>query len=889
MPFLSKIGSLLRNLTLRERNDQELDEEVRGYAELLAEEKIKAGMPPAQARREAVLELGGVEQVKEQVRDVRTGAWLETFLQDIRQGVRILRNNLGFSVLVIATLALGIGANTAIFSLVYGVLLKPLPYANGGQLVVLHQQATHANMMNVPFSVKEMADYRDHSSSLAALVEYHSMPFLLYGNDVAERVDTGVVSANFFDILGGKPLLGRTFLPSDESKDADAVLVLSYSYWQRRHGGDPNIIGKVFEMNSRPHTVIGVLPPIPQYPQDNDVYMTTNACPFRSSAAAIEDRTSRLLTVFGRLKPGIALQSARADLTLVANQIATAYPEAYPAVYGYAVAAESLQQELTQRARTTLLVLLGAAGFVLLIACANVSNLLLSRLLKRERELAVRSAMGASRGRIIRQLLTETIPLSLAGGILGLLLASPTLALLVRFAERFTPRAAEVRIDGVVLTFTFVISVLSGLLFGFAPAITSGQHIADALKRSSTQATSSRGRKRLRDGLVVMQIAISFVLLIGAGLMMRSFLRLIEVDPGFSSERVLTMRLTPNFARYQQNEKLANLANEILRRVRPLNGVEVAALSTNFPFSQMGMSMGPGNVEFQIEGQPPSHGDLKPAVDVTYVSTGYFSALRQPLIQGRDFTEQDKADAPAVALINQTMARHRWPAEDPIGKRIKFDQAKQWLTIVGVIGDAREYGLDHPLGDEVYTPMAQSPPFASNLVVRTSMRPESLSPAIRAALHEVDPQLALDQPQTLERLRYESTASPRVTTMLLGIFAALALLISASGIAGILALSVSQRTHELGIRMALGQSASSLMQMIVREGLTVTLVGTVLGILASAALGGLLSTLLFQTSTTDALTFASVALVFASVAGVACFVPARRVTMIDPFAALRQE
>ena len=889
MPLLSRFTSWWHSLTRRQQHDQDLDEEVRAFVDLVTDEKANAGLPPAQARREAMLHLGGVEQVKEQVREVRAGAWLETFFQDIRYGARILRGNLGFSLLVVLTLAFGIGVNTAIFSVVYGVLLRPLPYANGGELVVLHQEAANANFANVPFSVKEVADYRDHSSSMAALVEYHSMAFLLFGNDVAERVDTGVVSANFFDVLGVKPLLGRTFVANDESPKADAVLVLSYRYWQTRHGGDRDIIGKVFQMNSRPHTVIGVLPPIPQYPQDNDVYMTTSACPFRSSAAAIENRQARLLTVFGRLKSGVPIQTARANLATVANQIATAYPDAYPKAYGYTIAAAPLQQELTQRARTTLLVLLGAAGFVLLIACANVANLLLSRLLKRERELAVRSALGATRARIIRQLLTETVLLSMTGGALGLLLASPTLALLVHFAERFTPRAAEVRIDGVVLTFTLVVSVLSGLLFGFAPALSSGHHVSDSLKRSNNQASGSLGRRRLRDGLVVMQIAVSFMLLIGAGLMIRSFLRLIDVDPGFSADRVLTLRITPNFARYSRRPQLESLSTEILRRARAVGGVESAASTTNFPFSHLAMTQGPGNVEFQVEGHPISKGDMQPAVDLTYVSTLYFETIRQPLLQGRTFTEHDTMEAPAVAVINQTMARHRWPTEDPVGKRISFDEGKKWITVVGIIGDAKEYGLDHPMGDEVYTPTEQSPPFASNLVVRTSMPPENIYPLIRSTLHDLDPELALDQMATLDRLRDESIASPRVTTLLLGMFAALALVISASGIGGILALSVSQRTHELGIRMALGQPTSSVMQMVVREGLVVTVIGTVLGLIGSIALGRLLSTLLYDTSVTDVVTFAAVSVVFAAVAAVACFVPARRVTLIDPFAALRQE
>jgi predicted permease len=888
MSLLSRFTSLFWNLSHQRENEQELDQELKSYIDLLAEEKVQSGMTQEAARRSARIELGGVEQVKEQVRDVRAGAWLETLLQDVRYGMRVLRNNPGFSLLVVLTLALGIGANTAIFSVVYGVLLRPLPYAHGGQLVVLHQQAPRAHLENVPFSVKEMFDYRDQSHTLDAVVEYHSMPFLLLGDDSAERVQTAVVSANFFDVLGVKPLLGRTFLATDESPNADAVLVLSYEYWQSRHGGDPNIVGKVFHMNNRPHTVIGVLPQVPQYPAENDVYMPTSACPFRSSAAAIANRKARLLTVFGRLKPGVSLQTAQADLSTTASQIASAYPDDYPKGFGYALAAAPLQEDLTRRARTTLLVLLCAAGFVLLIACANVANLMLARLLKREREFAVRAALGASKARLIRQLLTETVLLSLAGGGLGLGLSYPTLALLVKFTARFTTRAAEVRIDGVVLLFTLVVSVLSGLLFGFAPALSSGDYVSDALKQGSGQTTSSRARQRLRAGLVVAQIAVSFMLLIGAGLMIRSFFKLIRVDPGFSPDRVLTMNLSPNFSRYTKLEQFVALTGNILRSVRSVGGVESAALASSFPFSPAAMTGGPGSVDFQIEGRAVSKAELQPLVDTTGVSPGYFETIRQPLVRGRLFTEHDGAEAVKVAVINQTMAHHRWASEDPIGKRITFDQEKTWITVVGVVGDAREYGLDHRLGDEVYMPVDQSG-FSGSLVVRTTGDPTSLIPLIRKALHDVDPQLAVDRVATIERLQHESLASPRITTILLGIFAGLALLISASGIAGIMALTVSQRTRELGIRMALGQPKRSVVRMVVGQGLIVAFTGTALGLGGAMALGRLLSTLLYDTSTTDILTFAAVSLIFLAVAGLACFVPAHRVTLIDPFTALRQE
>ncbi len=809
-------------------------------------------------------------------------------LQDLRYGVRVLVKNPGFTLIAILTLALGIGANTAIFSVVYGVLLRPLPYQNGGRLVVLHQQAQRADLKNIPFAAKDIFDYRDHNHTLDGVVEHHSMNFLLLTSDSAERVNTAVVSANFFDVLGVKPLLGRTFVASDEDHGADAVLILSYEYWKARHGGDPNIVGKVFQMNNRPHTVIGVLPPIPQYPVQNDVYMPTSQCPFRSSAGFINNRKARMMTAFGRLKPGVSIEQAQADLSTLAHQIEQANPDVYPASLGYGLAVASLQDDLTRRARTTFLVLLSAAGLVLLIACANVANLLLARLLKLERELAIRSALGAGKLRLVRQLMTESVMLALGGGALGLAIAPAAMAVLVKFAEQFTTRGAEVRIDTPVLFFTLAVSLLTGVAFGLAPAFSTASNLGDSMKHASGRSTGSRGGQRLRSALVVAQVAVSFMLLIGAGLMIRSFLKLQSQNPGFSADRVLAMRLSPNFSKYTQPQQLTTLYDSILRSVRQVSGVQSVATATGFPFNPAGVAQGPGSTFFEIEGRPVSKGEAAPQVDVTVISPDYFGTLRQPMIAGRDFTDHDDAKAVQVAIVNQTMVRHRWPAEDPVGKRISFDQGKTWVQIVGVVGDAKEYGLERAVHDEVYAPAAQNG-FANNLVVRTAGDPMSVAAAIRAALHSVDPQLAIDRMNTIERFEHESMASPRVTAILLGLFAGLAVIISACGIAAVMALSVSQRTNELGIRMALGASRESIVYMVVRHGLALAIAGTAVGFAGAIALTRLLSSLLYDTSPTDVETFAAVSLLFLTIAAIASFVPARQVTSIDPLAALRQE
>ncbi len=808
--------------------------------------------------------------------------------QDLRYGLRTLIKNPGFTLAALGTLALGIGANAAIFSLVYGVLLRPLPYRDGSRLVVLHQEASRADLHDIPFSAKEVFDYRDLSHTLDAVVEHHTMNFLLLGKDSAERVNTAVVSANFFDVLGVKPMLGRTFVAADENHGADAVLILSNEYWKGRYGGDPNIVGRVFQMNNRPHTVIGVLPPIPQYPVSNDVYMPTSQCPFRSSPGFIANRTSRMMTAFGRVKPGVSIAAAQADLSTLAAHIAQANPDAYPASAGYGISVASLQEDLTRRARTTFLILLSAAGLVLLIACANVANLMLARLLKIERELAVRLALGATRARLVRQHLTESLLLSMAGGALGLALAPAALAMLAKFAERFTTRSSEVKLDAPVLWFTLAVSLLTGIVFGLAPALSAGRNLAARMQQGGRNSAGAQ-KQRARGALVVAQVAVSFMLLIGAGLVIRSFVRLQSVEPGFRTDRLLTKRISPNFSRHT-GATIHDMHGEIVRRVRDVAGVESVALASNFPFEPNGIAQGPGNVDFEIEGRQASKGDVAPKVDLTYTSAGYFDTLRQPIIAGRAFTEHDDRSTPPVAVINQTMAKHRWPNEDPVGRRVSFDQGKTWVKIAGVAGDVKEYGLDRKVQDEIYLSTDQDTHGNGNrVVVRTASDPMSVAAAVRAVLHQIDPQLAVDRVDTVERLRTESIAPPRVTAILLGLFAALAVIISGCGIAASLALSVRQRTSELGVRMALGASRGSIVWMVVREGLTLAAAGAVIGMVGAIALTRLLEAVLYATSPTDAVTFAAVSALFLAIALIACFIPARQVTAIDPVIALRQE
>ena len=820
---------------------------------------------------------------------------IESVWQDVDYGVRVLRRNPGFTLTAIITLALGIGANTALFSVIYGVLLRPLPYRDGDRLVVMNQQARLNNVNSLGFSVPEFQDYRDQNKTME-MVEHHAMSFILYGRNEPERVQTSVVSANFFDVLGVKPILGRTFVPDDEKPGGEAVLVLSHKYWIESHGGDRNIVGTVFRMNNRPHTVIGVLPPVPQYPSESDVYMPTANCPFRSSTALIENRRGRLLSaVFGRLKPGVEVAQAQADVAGIATNLATTYPDIYPKHIGYGAQLERLDEALTQEARPTFLILLLMTGLVLLIVCANVANLNLARVLQRESEVAVRTALGASRIRLVTQMLTESMILSLAGGALGLLLAWFGLPLLTSFAGRFTTRTAEIQIDSSVLLFTLLVSAGTGLAFGVMPAFTSAvdsrRSLVTALKESGHRATSG-AKNRIRGALVAAQVAISFILLTAAGLMLQSMIKLQHVDPGFNPENVFVMRLQPNWSRFSDPATVTAQYRDYFRRllegVRQQPGVVEAAVSSTYPLDPAGITRGPSNVTIRLEGRPPDEANAAPQVDPRAVSPGYFPALDIKLIRGRMFSDADDDKAPRVAIVNDAAARGRWGAEDPIGKRFSFDNGTTWITVVGIVNSVKQYGLDKEPTQEIYGPIAQTP-FGSFLVVKTKGAPLQEARLMREVVHKVDAETAIDQVKTLQQALDDSVASPRETTWLIGVFAVLALIITAAGLAGVMTLAVTQRTREIGIRIALGASRVRILSMMMRHALTLMLLGLAVGLVGALMLNRLIRALLFATPGADPVTFAAVACLLTLVGAVACLIPSLSATGIDPTLTLRKE
>jgi putative ABC transport system permease protein len=869
---------------------RDVDAELRFHLDMRTQELTDAGMGPQAARLAALQAFGDLEAIEGECRTIAAScarerarrATMVGLLHDLRFAFRSLRKSPGFALAAVLTLGLGIGANTAVFSMIRGVLLRPLPYEDGERLVYLRQPAPLAGVENAQFSPVELADYRQRSRGLQSIVEYHSMPFILLGQGEPRRVQTAVVSANYFDVFGVRPLLGRGFRTGEDQPGAEPVLVLSYAFWQNRLGGDPGIVGRTFEMNDRIHTVVGVLPRIPQYPAENDVYMPSSSCPFRSSPFTTNTRTARLLQLFGRLAPGTTLTQAQTELEGIATAMRGEHAAAYPIGQGFTIRAASLHQELTGQARPTLLLLLGTTGFVLLIACANIANLTLARLARRSREMALRSALGADRWRLFRQMLVEGGLLAFAGGLLGVALAAGTLSLLTSFAARFTPRAAEIALDGQVLGFTLLVCGLTGLVFAVLPALPARANLVTALKEGGA-AVSGGGSHRVRAALVVAQVAVSMVLTVGAGLMLRSLVALQSLDPGFDAQRVLTMTLDLNWSRYTSNELVLGFHDRLHARLAGQPGVLATASSLTFPLDGHRRI----NVGFVIEGQPPAEAGAQPLGDLRSATPGYFQTLGIPLVTGRFFTASDGPDSPDVAIVNQTLARRYWGQETGVGHRISADSGKTWISIVGVVGDVRHYGLDSEPSDEVYLPFAQAPFREGTFLVRTTADPGAMARRIGEEVLAIDPGQPLANVQTLEEVRSEALASPRLTTTLLLLFALLALCITAAGLGGVVAFSVSQRTQEIGVRMALGAGRGEVLGMVLREGLLLVSVGLALGIAAAIALTRLISGLLFHVEATDPLTFVGTALVLVLIAAVACLAPARRASAVDPMVALR--
>ncbi len=807
---------------------------------------------------------------------------MQALLQDLRYGVRMLYKNRGFTSVALLALALGIGANTAIFSVVNSVLLRPLPYSDPQRLIVIwenHQQRGGAEREWA--APADFRDFRDQTQSFEHVAALLGWGPTLTGQNEPEDLQGAAVSHDTFTMLGVEPALGRSFTADEDRAGAERVVVLSHRLWQRRFAADPGIIGRSVTLGGDSFTVIGVMPRGFSFPILNNTEIWRTA---GSALAAIPgcERGCVILRLIAKLNPGVTLEAARAEMTALTGRLAQQYPDSNKGVGATLV---PLHEQLVGDVRPAMLVLLGAVGLVLLIACANVANLLLARAAAREKEVAIRAALGASRARLIRQHLTESLVLAVIGGAVGLLLAFWMVDLLVSFAPKGTPRLDEIAIDPFVLVFTCGIAVLTGLVFGLAPALLSSRtNFNSALKEGGRDSSGTSRGARVRSALVVSEVALALMLLVGAALLIRSFVNLQRVDPGFNAKDVVRVDVTLPRTRYSDRNRPAAFYKQLLDRVAALPGVESAGAVSNLPLGGGGTDS-----DFGIEGRPPAEPEHNSVAWYSSVTPDYFRAMSIRLLRGREFAEADNADAPKTVLISETMARRYFPDEDPVGKRLVFGGGSDLREIVGVIADVKFFGLNSDARPSMYFPHAQTPARGMSLVVRTQGDPLTLAAAIRGQVSALDRDLAVSNTMTMQELVGESLAEPRFTLLLLGAFAAVAMLLSAIGVYGVVSYSVAQRSHEIGVRMALGAQTGDVLKLVVRQGMVLVLGGVGLGLTAAFALSRVMGSLLFGVSATDVTTFAATSVILAGVALGACFVPAWRATKVDPMIALRYE
>jgi putative ABC transport system permease protein len=803
---------------------------------------------------------------------------MRSMLQDLRYGLRRLSKSPGFTLVAAGALALGIGANTAIFSVVNAVLLRPLPYPEPEQLVQIWESRPRMNMARVESSPNEFLAWADESQSFSQLAAVDFASFNLTGRGEPERVSAALVTASYFPLLGAAPAHGRAFLPEEDQPGKDNVAVLGHDLWQNRFGGDPAVVNQTVSLDGVACTVVGVMPRGFRLP--NDARLA------RPVAFNAEDRTrpgSHFLQVFGRLKDGVTRERAEAEMAGIAARLEQTFASTN---VGHQIVLVPLHEQLVGDVRPALLVLLGAVGLVLLIACANLANLLLARAEARRKEVAVRAALGASRWRIVRQLLAESVLLAALGGGAGLLLAAWGVDILVGLDPAGVRRVGEVGLDAGVLAFTVALSLATGLLFGLAPALQASKtDFVETLKEGGRSTGGGPGRSRLRGALVVSEVALTLVLLVGAGLLVKSFARLLEVDPGLDPRGVLTLDLSLPPAKYAERHQIAAFYQQLLAEVAALPGVETAGAVSVLPLA------GDDNSNFvQIEGRPPLPPGQALRAGRRNVSTDYFNALRIPLKAGRGIAPSDAADAPPVAVINEAMARSFFAGEDPLGKRLRTGGDKSpWVTVVGVVGDVRHRGLEVDTRPEMFFPHAQSPSRQMTLAVRTAGDPVSLVGPVRERVRAVDQDQPVGNVKTMETWVAESVASRRFSVLLLGVFALVAAALAAVGIYGVVSYGVAQRTHELGLRIALGARPRDVLRLVIRQGMRMTLIGAALGLAAALALTRVMSGLLYGVTATDPVVYAGVALLLVGVALLACYVPARRATKVDPMEALRHE
>jgi len=879
----------LRSLARRGRVEEDLDKELRFHLEQQVEENLAAGLPPAEARHAALRKLGGVTQIQEECRDMRRTDYIEAFWRDLRYALRSLGKSPGFTVVIVLTLALSIGANSAIFSVIDGVLLRPLPYPEAGRIVrVFFHSATYPRFPLNPFDFR---DFRARNRSFESLAGYTRADLQLSGAGQPERFTGFAVTAGFFRVLGLHPARGREFDANAEIPGNEQQVILSDRLWRNRFGADPNIVGRKITLDSRPFTVAGVMPPGTEHPGNayNGVAHGETVdlwWPFAFRGDPSQ-RGSHYLEAIGRLKKGVTSTEAQAEMNALIAQLAREHPGALD---GWQALTIPLYQEIVGPSERLLLVLLGAVGLVLLIACANAANLLLARATARQREIAVRTALGASRARLMRQMLTESLLIALIGGGLAMAIAVAGVRTLVALLPAGFPRADTIHVNAAVFAFTLLIALATGVLFGLAPALQAARtDVQDTLRGSGRGAGGSRAHLRLRSVLVVGEVGLACLLLIGAGLMLRSFVNLLRADPGFRPEHLLTARVSLPYATYKSIEA-PRFWGRLCASLDSIAGVRAAGIGTDLPWTGYDDNIG----GLSIEGRKaPAGQDFHARYHVA--SPGYFRAVGIPLIRGRFFTVGDDMKAPLALIVNQSMARRYWPTEDALGKRITFDdhpKEKDWMTIVGIVGDVKDKP-DSPAAEmALWWPIEQSPVGVNNnmaVAMRGSSDPALLANDLRQAVRQLDPTLAVANIRPMDEIADANVSTPRFALFLVALFAGLALTLAAIGIYGVISYAVSQRTHEFGLRMALGAQAGDVRRLVLRQGVKLALAGVALGLAGALALGRVLWSLLYEVSAADPVTFTSVSVLAIAVAALACYLPARRATAVDPANALRSE
>ena len=906
MSFIRALFARFTGVFTGHRADDDLRAELESHLEMETAEYIRRGMSPEEARRRALLASGGLMQAEEAVRDQRGLPLVEGIAADMRYALRALRRSPAFTAVVVITLALGIGANTAIFSVVRGVLLKPLPHRDGDRLVYLRHSIDGPGGESITFSVPEVRDFREGAKSLGGIAEFSSWSLVFQSDEGAGRIDVGLVTGNYFEVMGLSPILGRLTQPSDDGAGAPPVIVLTHDYWMKRFGGDSTIVGKEFTLDNEAVTVIGVVEPAPFFPGRVDALLNMAISDHHMSAFMVEGRTHRMTEVVARLAPGASVDQAKAEVAAVSSRLKEAYADAYDPASHHRVEVIPFQDVLGERARLTLWLLMAAAAFVMIISAANVANLTLMRGVRRQHELVVRAALGAGAGRLRRLLLVENLALTLMGGALGIVIAVGGAKMLISLAERYSPRANEISLDVVVLGFALAVSVTLAVLLSFAASLPRDGFLAPSIAAGAKRISGSLRKQRLQRALVVAQVAVSVVLLAGAGLLTRTMIRLSEVSTGLQTEEALTVNVpllqvgggpSPGadpsawFKMLMQSDAAAKVRYDQMRReIAALPGVVEVGVGSSVPLRGSTTQF-----EFKAEGKPLAVGEAPPRPDLRTASPEYFSAAGIPIISGRSFAATDGPRSGKVVIINRTLADRLFPGENPIGKQVawtgellKFAPiSPEWRTIVGISGNTQDGGQDAPPRSVVYMPFAQELALGGILVIRADSDAARLAGAATRIVRRIAPTAPILGVLTVKQVKDESIAPRRLNAALVTAFGMLAVIIAAVGIAGVLAFSVSARTNEIGIRMSLGADSGRVQRMILGEGGVLLATGLALGSAGAFLATGFMRGLLFGVEPNDPTTLLTVAAVMAAIGLLACWIPALRAARIDPAITMR--